>query len=345
MSHPAPDGLLVVDKPADWTSHDVVARGPPARRNPQGRPRRHARPDGHRRPAARHRARHPPARPPGAGRQGYDATIRLGQATITDDAEGEVLSTTDAGALTRDEVDRAAEPLRGDILQVPSTVSAIKIDGQRAYKRVRSGEDVDAPGSTGARWSVSTSRTCASVDDFVDVDVHVDCSTGTYIRALARDLGDALEVGGHLTMLRRTRVGSVDEQRAHRLDELAELASDDLPYLTLDEAARMFFDWHVVEEDQVAAVRNGRAVHVRLRPDDGRGRSRPGRRAGSGRHVPGALRAARPGRQGGRCVRARLGRPSLRRADAHGRVSWTDAPGRGPGPPRRWRNAARAGVA
>jgi len=255
-----------VDKPEEWTSHDVVARV--------------------RRLAGTRKVGHAGTLDPmatgvlllGIGRatrllghlaladKSYDATIRLGQATTTDDAEGEVLATTDAGALTRDEVDRAAEPLRGDILQVPSKVSAIKIDGQRAYKRVRSGEDVTIPARPVhvERLDITDVR---AVGAFVDVDVHVDCSTGTYIRALARDLGDALEVGGHLTMLRRTRVGSVGEQRAHRLDELAELASEDLPYLTLDEAARMFFDWHVVEEDQVAAVRNGRAVHVRLRPD------------------------------------------------------------------------------
>jgi len=266
LSQPAPEGLLVVDKPAEWTSHDVVARV--------------------RRLAGTRKVGHAGTLDPmatgvlllGIGRatrllghlaladKSYDATIRLGQATTTDDAEGEVLSTTDVGALTRDVVDRAAEPLRGDILQVPSKVSAIKIDGQRAYKRVRSGEDVTIPARPVhvERLDITDVRV---VDDFLDVDVHVDCSTGTYIRALARDLGDALEVGGHLTMLRRTRVGSVDEQRAHRLDELAELASDDLPYLTLDEAARMFFDWHVVKEDQVAAVRNGRAVHVRLRPE------------------------------------------------------------------------------
>jgi tRNA pseudouridine55 synthase len=266
LSHPAPEGLLVVDKPEEWTSHDVVARV--------------------RRLAGTRKVGHAGTLDPmatgvlllGIGRatrllghlaladKSYDATIRLGQATTTDDAEGEVLATTDAGALTRDEVDRAAEPLRGDILQVPSKVSAIKIDGQRAYKRVRSGEDVTIPARPVhvERLDITDVR---AVGAFVDVDVHVDCSTGTYIRALARDLGDALEVGGHLTVLRRTRVGSVGEQRAHRLDELAELASHDLPYLTLDEAARMFFDWHVVEEDQVAAVRNGRAVHARLRPD------------------------------------------------------------------------------
>jgi tRNA pseudouridine55 synthase len=266
LSHPAPEGLLVVDKPAEWTSHDVVARV--------------------RRLAGTRKVGHAGTLDPmatgvlllGIGRatrllghlaladKSYDATIRLGQATTTDDAEGEVLSATGAGALTRDDVDRAAEPLRGDILQVPSKVSAIKIDGQRAYKRVRSGEDVTIPARPVhvERLDITDVRV---VDDFLDVDVHVDCSTGTYIRALARDLGDALEVGGHLTMLRRTRVGSVGEHRAHRLDELAELASDDLPYLTLDEAARMFFDWHVVKEEQVAAVRNGRAVHVRLRPE------------------------------------------------------------------------------
>jgi tRNA pseudouridine55 synthase len=265
LSDQAPEGLLVVDKPEQWTSHDVVARV--------------------RRLAGTRKVGHAGTLDPmatgvlllGLGRatrllghlaladKSYDATIRLGQATTTDDAEGEVSSSADASAVTREEVDRAAEPLRGDILQVPSKVSAIKIDGQRAYKLVRSGADVAIPARPVHvdRLEVADVR---AVGAFLDVDVHVDCSTGTYIRALARDLGEALGVGGHLTMLRRTRIGSVDVQQAHRLDALSELAPEDLPYLTLDEASRMFFDWHVVDDDLVAAVRNGRAVHVRLRP-------------------------------------------------------------------------------
>jgi tRNA pseudouridine55 synthase len=263
LSQQPPEGLLVVDKPQEWTSHDVVARV--------------------RRLAGTRKVGHAGTLDPmatgvlllGIGRatrllghlaladKSYRATVRLGQATSTDDAEGEVLSTSEAGGLTREQVDAAAEPLRGDILQVPSKVSAIKIDGQRAYKRVRSGEDVEIPPRPVhvARLDLTEAR---AVDGFLDVDMTVDCSTGTYIRALARDLGEALGVGGHLTMLRRTRVGSVDESQAHSLDELSELPSEELPLLSLDDTARAFFPWHEVVEDQVMAVRNGRAVQIRL---------------------------------------------------------------------------------
>lgn len=151
----------------------------------------------------------------------YEATIRLGVATDTDDAEGEITSRTDASALTTDRIEAAIAPLRGRISQVPSSVSAIKVAGRRAYDLVRSGEDVElkARDVEVTRFDVLDVR--ADAGDVVDVDVVVDCSSGTYIRALARDLGAALGVGGHLTALRRTRIGPFDVQDAASLDDLA----------------------------------------------------------------------------------------------------------------------------
>src|SRR5262245_13370312 len=135
--------------------------------------------------------------------KGYDATIRLGQTTITDDADGEVVEARDASRLSAVDIDQAVAQFRGDIQQVPSAVSAIKVDGQRSYKRVRAGEDVNLPSRPVhiAEFEVIDLR---QVGACVDVDVHVECSTGTYVRALARDLGAGLAVGGHLTALRRT---------------------------------------------------------------------------------------------------------------------------------------------
>src|SRR5699024_8313882 len=136
----------------------------------------------------------------------YEATIRLGRTTTTDDAEGETTSTTDASAVTDEAIDAAVAALTGEIDQVPSAVSAIKVDGRRAYDRVRAGEEVERRSRrvTVARFDVLERARSGAVIDLVVV---VDCSTGTYIRALARDLGSALGVGGHLTALRRTHVG------------------------------------------------------------------------------------------------------------------------------------------
>ena len=140
----------------------------------------------------------------------YTATIRLGQATVTDDAEGEVTSSPGAGATTRDDVLAAVARSTGAIEQVPSAVSAIKVKGERAYHRVRAGEDVELPARpvTVSRFEVVDVRR-AEVEGvaLLDVDVEVTVSSGTYVRALARDLGAALGTGGHLTALRRTRVG------------------------------------------------------------------------------------------------------------------------------------------
>jgi tRNA pseudouridine55 synthase len=206
-SLPAGGGLLLVDKPTGVTSHDVVGR---ARAVLRTRRVGHA---GTLDPMATgllvlgvDRATRLLGRLALATKS-YTATIRLGQATTTDDAEGQPIGGSDAGGLTEAQLRAALVPLTGDILQVPSSVSAIKVDGQRAYRRVRDGEQVElaARPVTVSRFElVGETRPGPHV---LDVDVLVDCSTGTYVRALARDLGRALDVGGHLTALRRTAVG------------------------------------------------------------------------------------------------------------------------------------------
>jgi tRNA pseudouridine55 synthase len=153
----------------------------------------------------------------------YQATIRLGQTTVTDDAEGEIVARTSAASVTEDAVRVAARDLVGELDQVPSAVSAIKIDGVRSYKRVRAGEGVDLPARrvTIGRLEILGVRPVDEAEE-LDVDVAVECSSGTYVRAIARDLGAALGVGGHLTSLRRTRVGDFTEAEAVTLDALAD---------------------------------------------------------------------------------------------------------------------------
>ncbi len=152
----------------------------------------------------------------------YSATIRLGQATTTDDAEGEVLTTADASAVTDEQIAAEIAKLTGDIQQVPASVSAIKVDGQRAHALIRAGEEVTlaARPVTVSRFDVLARRDVpGDSGGFVDLDVDVDCSSGTYIRALARDLGAALGVGGHLTALRRTSVGPFTLEHARTLEQ------------------------------------------------------------------------------------------------------------------------------
>ncbi|WP_189042999.1 tRNA pseudouridine(55) synthase TruB [Micromonospora sonchi] len=250
------DGLIVVDKPGGVTSHDVVARV--------------------RRLARTRRVGHGGTLDPmatgvlviGVGRatrlltyvigadKSYSATIRLGQATVTDDAEGDVISTTPAGGLTEDAVRSALVALTGEIDQVPSSVSAIKIDGQRAYKRVREGENVELPARrvTVSRLEVLAIR--REQPDVVDVDIDVACSTGTYIRAIARDAGRALGVGGHLTALRRTAVGGFRLAEAVTLDEL-ERRAPDLVDLPLAVAAQRFFPRRDASADEAKVLSHG----------------------------------------------------------------------------------------
>ena len=165
----------------------------------------------------------------------YTATIRLGQSTVTDDAEGDVTATAGTSGVSEQAMYDGVAALTGDIQQVPSSVSAIKVNGERAYARVRSGEDVKlaARPVTIHRFEVHAIRRDPEAD-VVDLDVTVECSSGTYIRALARDLGNALGVGGHLTALRRTHVGPYSLDQARTLDQLAE----ELNVLEMSQAAR-----------------------------------------------------------------------------------------------------------
>jgi tRNA pseudouridine55 synthase len=253
------EGLLVVDKPAGWTSHDVVARI--------------------RRVCGTRRVGHAGTLDPmatgvlvlGVGRatklltflvgcdKEYAATVRLGQSTVTDDAEGDVTASADASGVTRSALDVAVERFTGAISQVPSAVSAIKVDGKRSYARVRSGESVDlaARPVTVSRFSVLDVR---ATGPCVDVDVEVEVSSGTYVRALARDLGAALGVGGHLTALRRTRVGRFGIGDAVLLEGLE--PGGPVPLVSMGAAARAQFVVHELTADEAEAVGHGRRIPV-----------------------------------------------------------------------------------
>jgi tRNA pseudouridine55 synthase len=253
------DGLVVVDKPGGMTSHDVVAR---IRRLARTRRVGHG---GTLDPMATGvlviavgRATRLLTYVIGAGKS-YTATIRLGQSTVTDDAEGEVVRSVDAAGVTEESVRAGLVPLTGEIDQVPSAVSAVKIDGRRAYQRVRDGESVVlAPRRvTVSRFDVlEVRRETVDGRTVVDVDVVVDCSSGTYVRALARDLGAALGVGGHLTALRRTAVGGFTLAEASTLPELEERAPE-VVNLPLDAAARRFFPQRQANADEAKVLSHG----------------------------------------------------------------------------------------
>lgn len=188
----------------------------------------------------------------------YTATIRLGQATVTDDAEGEVLATIPAARIADTDIAAGVADLTGEIDQVPSTVSAIKVNGERAYARARAGEQVElaARRVTVSRFEILARRDIdTGATTFVDLDVEVDCSSGTYIRALARDLGTALGVGGHLTALRRTRVGPFTLEHARTL---AQLADDPGVDLDIDAAVRLAFPQREIDANQAESLRDGR---------------------------------------------------------------------------------------
>ncbi|MGQ7295551.1 tRNA pseudouridine(55) synthase TruB [Quadrisphaera sp. KR29] len=245
-SGPAPSGLLVVDKPAGMTSHDVVSRV--------------------RRAAGTRRVGHAGTLDPGAtgvllvgveratrllthlvgAEKEYLATVRLGVATHTDDADGDVLARADASHLVRADVERAAAALTGAFEQVPSTVSAKKVDGQRAHALVRAGQEVVLAARPVVVSAFEVLQVRPARDErapqvaALDADVRVVVSSGTYVRALARDAGASLGVGGSLTALRRTRVGTFTEADAVGLDRLVDdgAAAHLLP---LAEAARRVF--------------------------------------------------------------------------------------------------------
>jgi tRNA pseudouridine55 synthase len=249
-------GLVIVDKPRGMTSHDVVGR---CRRLFGTRKVGHA---GTLDPMATgvlvvgiERA----TKILGlltATEKSYAATVRLGQTTSTEDAEGEVLQTVSTDGVTDADVEATVAGLRGEIDQIPSAVSAIKVDGQRAYKLAREGKSVELAARRVriSRFDVVAIR---RTDGVVDVDVEVDCSSGTYIRALARDVGSTLAVGGHLTALRRTSVGRYGLSEAHTLEELA-----DEPRLshTLDEACLVGFPRRDLTAEEAESASHGRSL-------------------------------------------------------------------------------------
>ncbi len=195
----------------------------------------------------------------------YAATIRLGWSTVTDDAEGERISGAPADRLTMDELLPAIGALSGPIMQRPSAVSAIKVDGRRAHDRVRAGEAVDLPARPVlvSLFDIIDRRPIPEVGA-QDLDVEVECSSGTYVRALARDLGQALRVGGHLTALHRTRVGGFTIDAGRTLDELAaeRAESGTFDVLDLAEAASAAFPVVAVAPRDEAAVGHGRPIDL-----------------------------------------------------------------------------------
>ncbi|WP_458683543.1 tRNA pseudouridine(55) synthase TruB [Prescottella equi] len=251
-------GLLIVDKEAGMTSHDVVSR---CRKLLNTRKVGHA---GTLDPMATGVLILGVERATkllgllALTTKSYTATIRLGQATTTDDAEGEVLTTADASAVTDEQIAAEIAKLTGDIQQVPASVSAIKVDGQRAHALIRAGEEVTlaARPVTVSRFDVLARRDVpGDSGGFVDLDVDVDCSSGTYIRALARDLGAALGVGGHLTALRRTSVGPFTLEHARTLEQLAE---DPAVSLDIDQAAQTAFPHRQISAAEAESISQGR---------------------------------------------------------------------------------------
>lgn len=259
-------GIVVVDKPAGTTSHRVVGR---LRRILGTRKIGHA---GTLDPMATgvlvcgvNRA----TRLLGhlmLGSKAYSATIRLGSSTVTDDAEGDVTASAGAADVRLADVTALLPRFTGAIDQVPTQVSAIKINGVRSYTRARAGEQVElaARPVTVHRFDVTDSR---RVDDQLDLDVEVECSAGTYIRALARDLGAALGCGGHLTALRRTRVGPYGIDRAEPLTD----DTDQVTVIGLHEVARENFAVVQVNAEDAGAVRHGRRLSADIfdgQPDE-----------------------------------------------------------------------------
>ena len=253
----ASPGLVLIDKPTDWTSHDVVAKV--------------------RKAVGTKKVGHAGTLDPlatgllvlgiesgtklltflvGADKT-YEATIRLGQATVSDDSQSETIFTASPEKLANLNEKAVLEQiarLTGVISQTPSSVSAIKVDGKRAYDLVRAGETVELKKRevTVARFELLR---FSRVDDFVDIAVAVDCSSGTYIRALARDLGAALEVGGHITALRRTRVGNFDVSQARNLEQL-----ENLKLIPLIDAARDLFPVIELEDSDVTDLVHGKRL-------------------------------------------------------------------------------------
>jgi tRNA pseudouridine55 synthase len=256
----APSGLVIVDKPAGLTSHDVVARV--------------------RRLAGTRRVGHAGTLDPMAtgvlvvgvekatrllghlsltGKE-YAATIRLGQSTSTDDAEGEPVGGAPAAGVSAEALGKAVAGLTGEILQVPPGVSAIKVGGQRAYKLARAGAapDLAARPVTISALEITDIRRHPGPDGLLlDADAVIACSSGTYIRAIARDLGEALGTGGHLTALRRTRVGPYRAADATPLDALPDAQDGPLPLVALADAAAAAFATRRLTAEEARRIGHG----------------------------------------------------------------------------------------
>ncbi len=252
-----PSGLVIVDKPAGLTSHDVVARI--------------------RRIAGTRKVGHAGTLDPMATgvlvvgvekatrmlgylsltQKEYRATIRLGESTSTDDAEGEIIATSPR-AVSAGELSAAIKNLTGEIMQVPPKISAIKVGGARAYKLTRAGAapELAARPVTVYEFAVTAIR---DAGDLTDVDATIRCSSGTYIRSLARDLGTELGTGGHLTALRRTKVGPYGEAQARSLEFL----SDRLVILPLGNAAAASFPRRDLSADEARVLAHGGPVAAR----------------------------------------------------------------------------------
>jgi tRNA pseudouridine55 synthase len=256
--HDPKDGLVIVDKESGWTSHDVVARM--------------------RRIAGTRRVGHAGTLDPmatgvlilGVSRatrllgylasksKTYEATIRLGATTITDDAEGEVIAqcaAADLARVTDVEISEQIATFRGEIAQRPSSVSAIKIDGVRSYAKVRAGEEVVLPerAVTIYRYDAAVLQRSSS---YIDIGITVECSSGTYIRALARDLGSALGVGGHLTALRRTAIDSFTLDAAQKIGALEK----DFTFMPMVDAARLTFQTRTLTGQERETLSHGIAL-------------------------------------------------------------------------------------
>ena len=253
----ATPGLVLIDKPTSWTSHDVVAKV--------------------RKAVGTKKVGHAGTLDPlatgllvlgiesgtklltflvGADKT-YEATIRLGQQTISDDSESEVIASAspdEIAKLSDEDIKREIAKLTGVIMQTPSSVSAIKIDGKRAYDLVRAGEQVElkAREVTIYRFEMLS---VARVSGFLDVQVKVECSSGTYIRALARDIGASLGVGGHITALRRTKVGHFDVTEANSIEELGELRLTELAT-----AAKQLFPVIQLTDSEVTDLIHGKRI-------------------------------------------------------------------------------------
>ena len=256
-------GFLVIDKDPAMTSHDVVAMG--------------------RRALNTRKVGHAGTLDPMAtgvlvlgfgngtrllqyvtnGDKSYLATVVLGAATITDDHEGEIVSTADVSTVTDAAIESELAKMRGTIAQRPSSVSAVKVDGERAHARVRAGEVFELPARivTISNLEILEIR---RVENRIEVDIDVTCSAGTFIRAIARDCGSVLGVGGHLNKLRRTRVAGFGLDRTF---SIAALKAQDFTPLTMADVARATFAVRTVSADEATELSFGRALVANISED------------------------------------------------------------------------------